>query len=167
LTRIEGDARRKQYGRLLGRALWMTALFHSDAGDFDRALQHYRLAQEAYRTLREPGNEASVAVRLAYVLSSSGDSRAGWRAGLRALALLDAVKQPTRREDVLFLVAAACWQDRLARSAVHALTEFAEVTRRRDRRDRLAYALTGAAKCFTTSDNRSARLPISPQPVRF
>ena len=141
MTRIEDDARQKQYGRLLGRALWMTALFHSDAGDFDRALQQYRLAQEVYRALRDPENEASVAVRLAYVLSSSGDSRAGWREGLRALALLGALKQPTRREDVLFLIAVACWQDQLARSAVHALTELAEVVRRRDRPDRLAYAL--------------------------
>ena len=141
LTRIEDDARQKQYGGLLGRALWMTALSHSDAGDFDRALQYYRLAQDVYRALRDPESGASVAVRLAYVLSSSGDNRAGWREGLRALALLGSVKQASRREDVLFLIAVASWQDRLARSAVHALTELAEVTRRRDRSDRLAYAL--------------------------
>jgi len=141
LTQIEGDARQQQYGRLLGRAFWMMALFHTDAGDFDRALQHYRLAQDVYRTLRDPENGASVAVRLAYVLNSSGDGRAGWREGLRALALLGSLKQASRREDVLFLIAVACWQDRLARSAVHALTELAEVTRRRDRLDRLAYAL--------------------------
>ena len=141
LTRIEDDARQKQYGGILGRALWMTALSHSDAGDFDRALQYYRLAQDIYRSLRDPESGASVAVRLAYVLSSSGDNRAGWREGLRALALLGSVKQASRREDVLFLIAVASWQDRLARSAVHALTELAEVTRRRDRSDRLAYAL--------------------------
>ena len=142
LTRIEGDARQKQYGRLRGRALWMTALFHSDAGEFDRALQHYRRAGDVFRALRDSESQSSVALRLSFVLNASGDSRAGWRERLRALALLDTVKQPTRREEALFLIAVACRQDQLARSAVHALTEFADATRRRDSPDRLAYALT-------------------------
>jgi CHAT domain-containing protein len=141
LTRIEGDARRKQYGRLLGRALWMTALFHSDAGDFDRALQHYRRAGDVFRALRDSESQSSVALRLGFVLNASGDSRAGWRERLRALALLDTVKQPTRREEALFMLAVACWQDQLARGAVHALTALADATRRRDSPDRLAYAL--------------------------
>ena len=142
LTQMEGAARQKQYGKLLGRALWMTALFHSDAGDFDRALQHYRRAGDVFRALRDSESQSSVALRLSFVLNASGDSRAGWRERLRALALLDTVKQPTRREEALFLIAVACWQDRLARGAVHALTELADATRRRDSPDRLAYALT-------------------------
>ena len=141
LTQIEEAAREKRYGRVLGRTLWMTALFHSDAGDFDRALQLYRLARDGYRALRDSENEASVGIRLAFVLTSSGDSRTAWRERLRALALLDRIKLPTRREDTLFMVAFACWQDQLPWSAVHALTEFSDVVRRRDRLDRLAYAL--------------------------
>ncbi len=141
LARIADDARQKQYGKLLGRALWMTALVHSDAGDFDPAIRHYRQAQVVFRTLRDPEEEGSVALRLAYVLNSTGDSRAGWREGLRALAHLGAFKQAIRRESALLLIAVACWQDRLAASAVHALTELADGARRSDRRDVLAHAL--------------------------
>lgn len=44
------------------------------------------------------------------------------------------------------LVASACWQDRLAASAAHVLTELVAATRRRDRRDGLATALVWRAQ---------------------
>lgn len=148
LARIESDARQKQHCSLLARALWMTALAHSDAGDYDRAVQHYRRAQQVYRALRDPEGEASVALRLAYALNSSGDSRAGWREGLRALGLSDTLDQPARREEALFLIAVASWQDGLAASAVHVLTEVADLTRQHGRLGRIALALTWRAQAL-------------------
>jgi CHAT domain-containing protein len=141
LASILTDARQRGYSRLIGRAHWMTALTQANTGDYDRAAQNYRLAQEVYRTLRDPEEEGSVSVRLAIVLTNSGDSRAGWRERLHSLALLGAFKQASRREAALLATADACWRDRLAATAVHALTEYLDATRRNGRRDLLAYGL--------------------------
>lgn len=137
---LEGVARQKGYGRLLGRALWTRALYHSDGGDFDRALSDYRLAGDLYHSLRDTENETAVLLRLAVVLSASGDTRAAWRARIRALGALDATKQAMRREEALFMVAVASWQERLVRGAVPALTEFVDSVRSRGNAERLAYA---------------------------
>ncbi len=141
LASIESDARQKRYVRLIGRARWMTALTQSDAADYDRAAQNYRLAQEAFRTLREPEEEGSVSMRLAFVLTNTGDSKAGWRERLRVLALLGSFKHASRRLAALLMTADACWRGGLAAGAVHALTEYQDATRRYERLDLLPYGL--------------------------
>ena len=148
LSQLEDSARKKHYGKILGRALWMKALYDSDAGDFDGSLRRFQLARDTYHLLRDPENEASVRARLANVLNTTGDSRAAWRELVGTIPLLDANAPATRREDVLFLAAAACWRDQHARVAVPFLTELVDSVRRRGSLERLAYALVWRADVF-------------------
>jgi len=148
LSHLEDAARRKQYGKILARALWIKALYYSDAGDFDRALQHYRLARDTFHALRDPEGEASVRIRLAYVLGISGDARGAWRERIRTLGLFDAYTRATRWEEALFLLAQAYWHDQHVRGAVPVLTELVDVTRDRGNAERLAIALLWRADVF-------------------
>jgi CHAT domain-containing protein len=148
LSHLEDAARTRQYGSVLGRALWMKGLYYSDNGDYDRALHYYRLARDTYHTLRDAENEASVLVRMAYVLNASGDTRAAWRERVRTLALLDANTRATRREDALFLAAVVCWLEQHARAAVPFLNELVDSVRRRGSTQRLAFSLVWRADVF-------------------
>jgi CHAT domain-containing protein/tetratricopeptide (TPR) repeat protein len=148
LSQLQALARQKRYAKLLGRALWMTALTQANAGDFDNALENYREAAAVYRELRDSENEAAVGIRRAHVLSSSGDSRSGWREGLRALALVGTGSHPTLREAAVLYVALASWHAQLGRSAIHALSELANMAQRRKRTDVLAYARIWRADIF-------------------
>jgi len=146
LLAIESDAERRRYGWLVGRAQWMTALVHVSAGRHDAAVRHYRRAGEVFRALRDAEGVASIAVRLAFALAMSGDSRAAWRAQLQALAGLHEVRQPTRREDVLFGLAFLAWESRFDRCAAHALGALVELLQERDAIDRRALTLARRAE---------------------
>jgi CHAT domain-containing protein/tetratricopeptide (TPR) repeat protein len=107
------------YRRLLGRAQWMEALFHVNQGELTASLDSYRRAHDEFRALRDGENEARVLARLSQVLQAAGEHRLAWREQLRALALLDQVREPERRYSQLATVALGFRYQQLTRAALH------------------------------------------------
>ena len=69
-------------------------------------------------------------VRLAQASKKGGESRSAWRERIRALALLDQIRQPRQRHALLRMVVFACLQQGLTRTARHAAEALVEAARR-------------------------------------
>jgi CHAT domain-containing protein len=135
----------------------MEALFHLNLGAITASLDHYRRAHGEFHALRDGEQEARVLARLSHVLQEAGESRLAWREQLRALALLDRVREPESRHAQLLAVALGCQRQRLARAALHIHDTLVATARRGSIPVQLIYALLlrGVSRADLSSDDRA------------
>lgn len=105
LDALAPDASEKSYLRLLGRVQWMQGLTHFVRGRVADSLEAYREALAAFDRIGAVQDQAAVHLYIAENLEAIGDLSKSWTHEREALARLDAVKVPRRRETILTVAA--------------------------------------------------------------
>ena len=119
LARLEALAQPRGHVQLLGRIQWLQALIHASRGELTESLEQYRSARARFQTTRDAESEAFILTAIAENLRYLGDMPASWRDRLQSLALLDQVRNPSRRQAILSDAVLACLAEQMPRSALH------------------------------------------------
>ncbi|HEX9189264.1 MAG TPA: zf-HC2 domain-containing protein, partial [Vicinamibacteria bacterium] len=130
LGRLETAAREHSFADVLGRVHRVQAFFLWHRGDLTSALERQGLALAVFRRVRDTEFASLAFLGQAETLHTLGESRRAWEARERALAGLEAIRDPRWRHSILEETALACVDERLPRAALALQTIVVQAARR-------------------------------------
>jgi CHAT domain-containing protein/tetratricopeptide (TPR) repeat protein len=118
LEALGRDASERAHLRLLGRVRWMQGLIHFVGGQIADSLDDYRAALAAFDRLGAVQDQAAAHLYIAENLEAIGDLSRSWTHEREALARLDVLRVPRRRETILTVAARMVKRRNLIQAAV-------------------------------------------------